>query len=204
MRHRNQSGFTLVETSVTAILLVTLATGIVGLQYILGNIQVKTFQSFTNVEAASGAINRIEREIRTARQGDNGAFLLESGTNNSLTFYSDVDANGSTDKVTYSLSGTTLTRSVIRPTGYPVTYPPGSAQVTTVTDIMRNGATPLFTYYNGNWPGDTTNNPLATPVNLSNVKMIRIYIRLNNKANDSRNDYILDTSATIRMVKTNL
>ncbi len=204
MRHRNQSGFTLVETSVTAILLVTLAAGIVGLQYILGNIQVNTFQSFTNVEAASGAINRIEREIRTARQGDNGAFLLESGTNNSLTFYSDVDANGSTDKVTYSLSGTTLTRSVIRPTGYPVTYPPGTAQVTTVTDIMRNGATPLFTYYNGNWPGDTTNNPLATPVNLSNVKMIRIYIRLNNKANDSRNDYILDTSATIRMVKTNL
>lgn len=203
-RHYFQSGFTLVETSVTAVLMIVLGAGLLGLQYILGDIQIRAFQSFTNVEGASGAMTQMQREIRTARAGDNGAFLIESATSNALTFYSDVDFNGTTDKVTYSRSGTILTKSVISPVGYPVTYPPANAKTTTVSDVIRNGTTPIFSYYNGNWPGDTVNNPLATPANLNNVKLVRIYLRLNANANDTRKDYILDTSVNLRMVKSNL
>lgn len=204
MKQNTRGGFTLIETSVATVLLITLGVGILGLQYVLGNVQIKVFQSFTNVEGASGAMQYIAKEIRTARSGDNGAFLLESATGNALTFYSDINFDGKTDKVTYSRSGTTLTKSVIAPVGYPVTYPPANAKTTIVSESIRNGITPIFYYYNGSWPGDTVNNPLATPANLINVKMVRVYLRLNSNANDARNDYILDTSVNIRMVKTNL
>lgn len=203
-RYKSSPGFTLVETSVTAVLLVVLGAGLLALQYILGNVQIRSFQSFSNVEAASGSMNQIDRELRTARSGDNGAFLFESATSNSLTFYSDINLDGLTDKVTYSVSGTTLTKSVIAPTGYPVSYPPANAKTTIITDQLRNGATSAFTYYNGSWPGDTVNNPLATPANLSNIKLIRVYFRINAKNNDTRNDYILDTSVSLRTVKNNL
>lgn len=204
LKNTNLEGFTLVETSVTAVLLVVLGAGLLGLQYVLGNVQIRAFQSFSNVEGASGATNQLVRELRTARSGDNGAFLLESATSNALTFYSDVNFDGATDKVTYSVSGKTVTKSVIAPTGYPVTYPPANARTTTVTTELQNGSSALFSYYNGNWPGDTVNNPLATPANLTNVKMVRVYMRINSKASDTRNDYVLDTSVSLRMVKNNL
>jgi type II secretory pathway pseudopilin PulG len=203
-KNYKKNGFTLVETSVTAVLLVVLGAGLLALQYILGDVQIRAFQSFTNVEGANGAMNQLDRELRTARSGDNGAFLIEAATGNAITFYSDINFDGNTDKVTYSVSGKTITKSVIAPTGYPVTYPPANAKITTVTSELQNGATPVFSYYNGNWPGDTVNNPLATPANLTAVKMIRVYMRVNAKSGDTRNDYVLDTSVSLRMVKNNL
>ncbi len=201
---KNISGFTLIETSVTAVLLVVLGAGLLALQYILGDVQIRAFNSFTNVEGANGSINQMVRELRTARSGDNGAFLLESASNNAITFYSDIDVDGLTEKITYSVSGKTVSKSVIKPTGYPVTYLPANAKTTIITSELQNSSAPLFTYYTGSWPGDTVNNPLATPAKLTAIKMIRIYMRVNAKTNDTRNDYVLDTSVSLRMVKDNL
>lgn len=204
MKNINASGFTLIELSVTAFLLVALGAGILGLQYIIGNVEVRSFSSFTNVEGTNRAIRQLQKEIRTARTSDSGAFLFDAATSNSITFYSDIDFDGLTDKVTYTRVNNTLTKSVIKPQGYPASYLPQNAKTTIITDIVRNNTTPVFYYYNGNWPQDTTNNPLATPANLSNIKLVRIYLRINQNSNDTRNDYILDTSVSVRMVKTNL
>lgn len=203
-RKTNISGFTLVETSIASVLLLAIGAGILGLQVVIGNLQLKTFSSFTNVESGIGAVRQMVQELRTARAGDNGAFLIESALGSSITFYSDIDADGLVEKVTYTQSGTNITKSVINPTGYPVTYPPNAATTITIVDSLRNGSTPLFTYYNEDWPEDTTNNPLPTPANLTQIKLVRVYMRLNSLANDTLNDYVIDSSAQIRMVKTNL
>lgn len=197
-------GFTAIETTVALVLTVVIAGGIMGVAYILGNVQNRTFASFSNVESTRFAIRQMSREIRTARTGDNGAFLLVSATSNSLSFYSDIDFDGETELVNYSRNGTQLTKQVTERSGYPYVYLPANSKTTILSTTVRNDSTPVFNYFNENWPSDTVNNPLPTPANLNAVKMVRIYLRMNEAPNNPSTDYILDTMVQIRMVKTNL
>lgn len=201
---KNQSGFTIIEVTVASILLVVLGVGILGLQYVIGKVQLTAFSSFQSSDEANVIVSTIARELRTARAGDNGSFLLEAGANDSITFYSDVDFDGAVEKVQYTRTGTSMTRAVTEPSGYPVTYVDANKKTKTISTNIRNGTTSVFSYYNGNWPTVTTGNPIATPINLLNVKMVKIYIRSNTEANHSAADYIGESFATLRMAKTNL
>lgn len=201
---KNYRGFTAIEVTIALTLTVVVASGILGIGYILGNVQERTFLSFGNVEKARYAVRQISRELRTARSGDNGAFLLANASGDSISFYSDIDFDGATEYVTYSRVGTTLTKQVTKRFGYPYTYPPAQATTTTIATTVRNGSVPVFTYFDENWPTDTTNNPLSTPANVSRVKMVRVYLRMNESTTNPSADYILDTMVNLRMVKTNL
>jgi Tfp pilus assembly protein PilV len=204
MSTKNRSGFTLVEVTVAGLLMVVLGVGILGLQYVIGRLQITAFSSFQSSDEANTIVSTISRELRTARAGDNGSFLIEAGAADSLTFYSDVDFDGQVEKVQYTRTGTSMTRSVTKPTGYPVTYLDANKKTRTISTTIRNGTTSVFTYYNGNWPSDTTGNPMPTPINLLNVKMIKIYVRSNTETNHPAADYIGQSFVTLRMAKTNL
>jgi hypothetical protein len=65
-------------------------------------------------------------------------------------------------------------------TGMPKTYPSGDQQVKTViSHIVNDASSPIFYYYNKNYPGDTTNNPMVMPVTVNNVRLIKIYLHIN-------------------------
>jgi Tfp pilus assembly protein PilV len=204
MNTKNNSGFTIIEVTVASILLVVLGVGILGLQYVIGKVQLTAFSSFQSSDEANTIVSTISRELRTARAGDNGSFLLEAGANDSITFYSDVDFDGAVEKVQYIRTGTSMTRAVTEPSGYPVVYTEANKKTRTISATIRNGTTSVFSYYNGNWPSDTTGNPLPTPINLLNVKMVKIYIRSNTETNHPAADYVGQSYAAIRMAKTNL
>jgi prepilin-type N-terminal cleavage/methylation domain-containing protein len=204
MINTNKKGFTLIEVMLASALLVILGAAIAGLQYTLGVSQVTSINSFISVDEANSAVSQFTRELRTARKADTGSFPLESGNDNDITFYSDIDFDGKSEKVSYYLDGTDLIKSTIEPTGVPVTYPISSAKTKIISENIRNNGTPLFTYYNGDWPDDTTNNPLATPIDLLQAKIVKIYIRVNTQADSPTSDYVLESSAQIRMVKNNL
>lgn len=198
------SGFTLVEITVGAAVMIIIGLAISGLQYIITSSQLTVYNDTIKVEYANSNISSLVKEIRTARNGDNGAYLIEAAGPQAITFYSDIDADGKTEKVRYYLNGTNLMEGIIKPVGYPATYPSNSEQIKAVAETVQNGSTPIFNYYNENWPTDTTHNPLPTPVNVSNVRMVKIYLRINTKSNDSIHDYVLDTSVMIRTLKDNL
>lgn len=205
MRNRkNSSGFTLIEVAVSGVLIVVLGVGILGLQYVLGKTQLTAFSSYVSSDEANVIVEMISRELRTARAGDNGAFLIESGAADSITYFSDVDFDGATERVQYVRSGNTMTRNVWEPTGYPVTYPESSRKTRILSSNIRNLTVPVFTYYNGSWPTDTTNNPLPTPVDLLAVKLVKIYLRTNERANAANTDFTADSFASLRMAKNNL
>lgn len=204
MTKQNKSGFTLIEVTISAVLMVVLGTGLLGLQYVLGKTQLTAFSSYISSDEANVIVETISRELRTARAGDNGSFLIVSGAGDSLTFYSDVDFDGATEKVQYVRSGNTMTRNVWEPTGYPVTYPESTKKTKILSSNIRNLTVPVFSYYNGSWPTVTTGNPLPTPVDLLSVKLIKIYLRTNEKANAANTDFTADSYASIRMAKTNL
>jgi hypothetical protein len=155
-----------------------------------------------NVDQANLNVTLMVRELRNIRAGDNAAYPLERARDQEMIFYSDIDNDGSTEKVRYSLSGTQFIKGVIEPVGFPATYPQANEKVKVLTDYVRNGTTPIFYYYNGDWPADSVNNPLAEPVRLSDTKLMKVYLVLN--IQDSGEDFILESYVQLRMLKQNL
>lgn len=200
-----QRGFTIVEVSIAGLLMVVLGIAILGLQKILTDTQIFGFANYTNVDEANFAVSQMAREMRTMRSGQNGAYAFISGDNNDISFYSDIDFDGVSEYVRYYLDGTTLYKSIIEPVGFPATYPPENAVTKPLTQNIQNGATPVFLYFNEDWPQDTVNNPLPAPVNIAEVRMVRISLDINaNPDNAARTTYTLNTNVTLRILKDNL
>lgn len=202
--HHYKSGFTIIEVVIAGMLMVILGFGIFGLQRLIQSSQITGFNSYVNVDEANFVVSQMAREMRTMRAAQNGAYPLVFGGDNDISFYSDINFNGESELVRYYLDGNALKKSVIEPTGFPATYPPANATIKTLTENIQNGGDPLFLYFNENWPADTTNNPLATPVSLADVHLIRIFLNINSSPNYTNQAYELSTSVELRTLKSNL
>lgn len=133
---------------------------------------------------ASRAVNRVVIQLRAIKQADNGDYPIELADKFDLTIYTDIDDDGVTERVHYFLDLATdqFKMGVTDPnTGsVPVTYPSGDTTVTTMAKYITNESTdPVFSYYNDDYPGDTTNNPLATPASLGSIQLIKVKMRVN-------------------------
>jgi len=132
-------------------------------------------------------INRASAEIinnlRKVRQADNGDYPIESGDDFDIKVYLDIDGDGVTERVHYWLDTAVdeIKRGVTEPvTGMPPSYPGTDDTVTTLARyIVNEPSEPIFFYYNENYPGDTVNNPLVTPVDIDDVRLVRVFIRMN-------------------------
>ena len=144
------------------------------------------------------------RELREARSAENGAWPLVQTDDATIVFYSDVTNDGRTDRVRYFLSGTDLKKGVIEPTAAPVSYPVANEVIQTIATSIDLGGKAMFTYYNGNWPTDQINNPLALVNRILNTRYIGIYVRVDIQANYAAAPYELNSGVQIRSLKDNL
>lgn len=133
--------------------------------------------------AASRATNKILSELRHVRQADNGDYPVESGSDFDLKVYLDVDKDGVTERVHYFLDQATdeLKKGITNPLATtPISYPAADDSVSVMTNYVVNESTdPVFYYYNQNYPGDTVNNPIASPVAVDQVRLIRVHLYVN-------------------------
>lgn len=150
--------------------------------------------------AASRTTNLLVSELRRVRQADNGDFPLESGGSFDLKAYLDVDRDGVTERVHYFLEDQQLKKGVTEPTGSaPVSYPAADDSVTVLADYVTNTESqPIFYYYNGNYPGDAVNNPLATPVVVGNVKLVRVRLFVNIDPINAPNNVVIESFVYLR------
>lgn len=148
------------------------------------------------------ASNEIISNLRRVRQADNGDYPIEYGSNFDLKIYLDVDGDGTTERVHYWLDSAAqeVKRGVTEPTTTtPPTYPGSDTTVTTIaTYIVNTNVQPVFYYYNQNYPGDTINNPLTTPVNIHNVRLIRVLLRMNIDPIRAPNNINVESFADLR------
>lgn len=134
--------------------------------------------------AASRAMNKIIVQLRGTQQADNGDYPIERADDFDLTVYTNVDDDGAVERVHYFLDQASdqLKVGVSDPntTATPVSYPAGDETVTVLADyVVNENNDPIFYYYNDNYPGDTTNNPLSTPASVGSIQLIRVHILVN-------------------------
>lgn len=162
------------------------------------------FAATASVDEARRGLNTAVKEIRKAVDSEAGNYTLETADGDDLTFYSDIDADGRVERVRYFFQDSEFRKGVVEPVGLPVTYPLGSETVQTVARYVVATSTPVFTYYNGDWPADTVNNPLPAPAILAQTKLILIRFLVDLNPGLSPELFEVQAYAQIRNLKDNL
>lgn len=206
LRIKKVKGFSLVEMLAAIFIM---GAGMAGFSLLL----LRSWNSnkfILETGVAAVQVNRASEEIisnlRKMRQADNGDYPLESGDDFDIVFYADIDGDGVTERVHYWLdSGTErLMKGVREPVaGTPPTYAAGDGTTAVMANYIVNTNTePLFYYYNSNYPGDTVNNPIAVPVNVSDVRLVRVLLRINIDPIRAPQNINVESFADLRNIET--
>lgn len=152
---------------------------------------------------ARHVLKQMIAELREASPSSLGGYPIALASTSALTFYSDVDNDGIKERIRYYLSGTTLKRAQLTPTGSPLVYVDANEKITSVVSYVANNATTsIFTYYPSTFAGTTT--PLSQPVTIANIRMVGIKVVIEKDVNKSPNPIVVNTSVVLRNLKDNL
>lgn len=136
---------------------------------------------------ASQGVNKIVDYIRRSKQADDGAYPIKSADGNNLVLFSDYDKDDVTERLHFYKSGQNILMGVTDPTvTLPKTYPSSDQQIITLVSSVVNASNePIFSYYNRDYPGDITNNPLTMPVasHLADIRLMKIFLQINTNPN---------------------
>lgn len=188
-----KSGFTIIE--------IVIAISILGIITLLFNNYIsqsyktiKFIEEFNDaVENAKRGMRIMSQELREINVAETGAFYFEIANDYEIVFYSDVDADGQTEKIRYFLNGRNLTKEITEPD-----YT-GTANASIISQYVENQtmAIPqkIFTYL------DENNQPLD-PINLNNIKLIKIHLEINVTPERAPNNYVIDTNVYLRNLNT--
>jgi len=205
MFKKNINGITLIEILVAMgifVVAITLVFVFVSQGFRTSNFSLE--QSTAIAEAQRG-IETMVRELRETQAADTGAYPLEFIDKNELIFYGDIDRDNKTERVRYFLAGSDFRKGIIEPSGDPTSYLFTDERINTISQYVRNtSTTPIFSYYNGDWPADTINNPLSTPADPTEPKLVKVYLKINVFPERAPVDFDLESSVHLRNLKDNL
>ncbi|MBU0998928.1 type II secretion system GspH family protein [Patescibacteria group bacterium] len=194
------SGFTLIETlfGISIFILIVILLTLFSRNVWIYNSFVAGGLADTN--AGRQVLKTLTSEIRTASTANTGAYTISLATATAFTFYSDIDNDGLKEKVRYFLSETSLQKGTTKPTGSPLTYNPANETISTLIDKLANSV--LFEYYDRNYDGNTA--PLSSPVNIPDIRLVKVTIVLDKDPNRSPTPMTFSTQVSIRNLKDNL
>jgi prepilin-type N-terminal cleavage/methylation domain-containing protein len=202
MRKRvSQSGFSIIELLITIFIFTVLSTAVYTLFRSISSSNRVLSASIAAQDEARKVLKPLVGEVRDATSSSTGTYAIQTATNTEFTFYSNVDSDTLVERIRYFLSGTTLKKGVIKPSGSPLAYDSGSETVTEVIHHIANGATPIFTYYDENYTG--TQAALSTPILISSVRLVKIYVIIDPLGASSPSPTIMTTQVQLRNLKDN-
>lgn len=149
-------------------------------------------------------LNQMVGELRSASPSALGAYAIESAATSTITFFSDVNGDDTADKIRYYIDtgSRSIRRGVTLASGSPSAYTLSETVTTLMSDISNGTSTPLFDYYDGNHTGTST--ALSLPVNLSQVRLIKVTVKIDKDNNRSPVTMTFTSGASLRNLKDNL
>ncbi len=193
-----RQGFTLVETLV-ALTIFTLGIAATILVF-AKTVKSKAYALEMGKSAfvVSRSIGDLTQYLRRARQSDAGAYPIVSADKNDLVIFSDYDKDGTTERLHVYLSNGKVYMGVRDPSAtFPITYAAGDAQTFQLAASIVNTATdPMFSYYNKDYPLDP--DPVSTPADVSEIRLIRIFLKINIDPNRAPDNIQQETFVEIR------
>lgn len=201
--YNQKKGMTLVEILVTMSILVVVMIAVASFQYNVLNYNRSTQVRLTNVQEVTSILKTMAKELRATASSANGSYAINSAATSSITFFADVDSDGLTDQIRYYLSGTTMYRGVVKPSGSPLTY--NQAQESTkilVTGVVNSSTTPVFEYFSGDYEG--TGASMSYPLVLTSIRLVKASVTIDTDPNKPPPAKIYSTQAALRNLKDNL
>ncbi len=199
--HNNTKGFSMVETLVVIFIVTVIGLGISLFGRNIFSFNTTAAANLNAQQDARGALKSMSAEVRSLSPASTGAFAIADASPTSFTFYTDLDNDGLKERVRYFLTGNTLQKGVIKPSGNPITYNSATETLTNVAGYITNGATPIFSYYNDSYDGNTA--PLSTPVNTGSVSLVKVTLIINRDPTHA-SPITMTTQVTMRNLKDNL
>jgi type II secretory pathway component PulJ len=197
------SGFTLVEVFISLAIFVSVMVAITAFLINIYSNNRTASGSFQTAQDAQVILKTMLTQLRQASTAVNGAYPIAIAGTSSITFFSDVNNDGLTDEVTYSLIGSTLYSTVIKASGSPFSYNMANQATSSIlTNVRNSSSTPVFQYYDQNYTG--TSSPLSLPINIPAIRLIKISLALDVLVNQAPAVRTYTTSVSLRDLKTNL
>lgn len=195
-----KKGFTLVET------IIAIALFVIGMQATV-LVFAKTMKNKAySLEmgkssfVVSRSVGDLTQYLRRARQSDAGSYPVVSADSNDLVIYSDYNKDGKTERLHIYLTNNKVYMGVRNPAGsFPVTYAAGDEETFQLADHIINGAgDAMFSYYNSGYPADTVNNPAPTPADVSEIRLVKIFLKINIDPNRAPDNIQQETFVELR------
>lgn len=199
-----QRGLTLAE-----IVVVVGIVGVIGLAVSKFQSDVFSFNrtfssSFATADNAQKLLRPMAAEIRSASPSSNGAFPIDTIGQYDFSFYSDINNDGTKDWVRYYISGTTMFKEVIKPTGTtPAIYNSANKVTTTFMTGVRNVTdnTPVFRYFSSSYTGGATGEITPSTGAVESVRLVKVSITLDDNTNKMPIALTVSTQISIRNLK---
>jgi prepilin-type N-terminal cleavage/methylation domain-containing protein len=198
----NIKGMTLVEM-IMATAILTLVSAVITLVLIRTySVNKYTIEQGLNNSNLQLSVGNFTKNVREARQSDAGAYLIFSGEDFNLKFFSDVDNDSTTERLHYFLEDEYFKLGISKPFGFPPQYPDGDEEVKIVgSNILNQNDEPIFYYYNGENLSDLENNPLSTPITPDDVSLIKLHLITNVNPDQNTKNTEIETLVRPRNIK---
>jgi hypothetical protein len=182
----------LVWVSVTSMLLLAIVQSV---QYFYRT-NTYVVEQGAAITSAQRGIEGMIKVMREAAYSSNGAWPVISMSSTSLAFYADVDDDPFIERIRFYLSGDSLMRGIIDPSGDPPVYT-NPEQVSSVSDYVRNTDqnVTLFKYY------DVDGALMTDMTRIAEVRFVEATVVVNINPNRLPNQFTLRSTAALRNLK---
>jgi prepilin-type N-terminal cleavage/methylation domain-containing protein len=195
-------GFSLVEILVVVAIAAAIFMAVFNFGVGIFSFNSNAQNNLTAQSDARRVLKDIIKELRSASPGSLGSYPITLASTTAITFFADIDNDIYKEQIRYFLQGKELKKGVIKPVGSPLTYDPDNEQISTLIGDIDNGSTPIFEYFDSNYTGTST--PLAQPVQITKIRLIRATFKIEKDPNKSSGPIIVESQVFLRNLKDNL
>lgn len=196
----NHNGITLVEVLIAIGIFSFLTVGIVTLFLTSWKYNQIVWEQLKTQNEGRKVTRDFTNQLRVASLSSVGAYPIESASSTQIVFYSNVDSDSLREKVRYFLSGRTLRRGIVKPTGTPLTYNSANETVVDLAHDLITSTLP-FTYYGSSYSGAEA--ALSSPVDVTQIRVVGISLVLEEDPNASPVPFYIESKVMLRNLKDN-